>query len=204
MRFMKGTELMGDDDAAPFEAWQRGEEAAVRAVFGVYFPRAVRLAALSGLTPEAAQDCAQEAFVQAFERRNQLRDPRAFPLWFHRIVTRHMLDMLATQGHERALPLESAASRAEDWQRRQLPQPEDEAIAAEARSQLWQRVQALPPHHRVPLVLRYYGSFSLREVAALMGSREGTVRVTIHRALRQLRDQTAAQSQEPIAESARE
>ncbi len=46
------------------------------------------MADLSGLAPDEAQDCAQEAFVQAFTRRGQLRDAQAFPLWFHRTSSR--------------------------------------------------------------------------------------------------------------------
>jgi DNA-directed RNA polymerase specialized sigma24 family protein len=37
------------------------------------------------------------------------------------------------------------------------------------------------------IVLRYYGDFSLREVADLLGQCEGTVHVTLHRALHTLR-----------------
>jgi RNA polymerase sigma-70 factor (ECF subfamily) len=186
---------MHDDEAARIEGWRRGDEAAVRAVFDVYYPRAVRIAALSGLPDDLAQDCAQEAFVHAFQRRAQLRDPKAFPLWFHRIVTRHILDVLSARKPSREVPLEDAGELAEDWQRRQAPQPEDVALLAERREALWRRVQALPPGYRVPLVLRYYGNFSLREVAELMEARDGTMRVTIHRALSQLRQSA---SKEPI------
>ncbi len=181
---------MRDEDTVPvaaIEGWRRGEEQAVRAVFGIYYARAVRLAALSGLGMEEAQDCAQEAFVHAFERRLQLRDPQAFPLWFHRIVTHHILDVLGERRRGKEVGLDSAASLTEDWQRQRTPQPDEVAIAAEQRAALWSSVQALPPRYRVPLVLRYYGNFSPGEVARLMGTRNGTMRVTLHRALQQLR-----------------
>lgn len=46
------------DEAATIQAWIQawcqGDERAVRAVFETYYPRAVRLAALSGLTLDAA------------------------------------------------------------------------------------------------------------------------------------------------------
>jgi RNA polymerase sigma-70 factor (ECF subfamily) len=181
---------MHEVEAAPvaaIEGWRRGEEQAVRAVFGAYYPRAVRLGVLSGLGMDEAQDCAQEAFVHAFERRLQLRDPQAFPLWFHRIATRHILELLEKRKRGKEVGLDSAASLIEDWQRRQMPQPDEEAIAAEQRDALWSKVQALPPRYRVPLVLRYYGNFSPHEVAHVMGTRPGTMRVTLHRALHQLR-----------------
>jgi RNA polymerase sigma-70 factor (ECF subfamily) len=175
------------DEVVMVEAWRRGEEPAVRAIFEAWYPRAVRLAALSGLPRDAAQDCAQDAFVHAYERRQQLRDAKAFPLWFHRIITRRILDTLERRGLDRAVPLDDAGDLEEDWQRRAPDQPEALALSAEAREHLWQRVQSLPTRYRMALVLRYYGDLPLREVADLLDMREGTLRVTIHRALGQLR-----------------
>jgi RNA polymerase sigma-70 factor (ECF subfamily) len=174
-------------DPSLVEAWQRGEEQAVHTLFDTWYPRAVRLAALSGLSLDSAQDCAQDAFVQAFKRRQQLRDPKAYPLWMHRIFTRRVLDALEVRGARREVPLSDAEDMAEDWQRRQSAQPETLALVAEQREQLWQSVQTLPPRERVAIVLRYYGDFSLREVADLMDLREGTLRVTLHRAINRLR-----------------
>ncbi len=143
---------MANEQREMVEGWLRGDEAAVHALFGMYFPRAVRIAVLSGLTLDEANDCAQETFIHAFERRAQLRDPQAFPLWFHRILTRRILDALGAARREREEPLAEAEPLAEDWQRHEPPQPDMLVMAAELRTELWQHVQALPPHHRVPLV----------------------------------------------------
>jgi RNA polymerase sigma-70 factor, ECF subfamily len=188
--------MMQSVPPATITSWQQGDEQAVRAVFNLCYPQAVRLAVLSGLSTDAAQDCAQEAFLHAFERRLQLRDPVAFPLWFHRIVTRHILDACRGKQNAREAPLEAADKLYEDWRRYQPQQPDEVVISAEEYSQIWQNVQLLPPLYRVPLVLRYYGDFSLHEVAKLMGKREGTIRVTIHRALQQLR--TLSQQVQPV------
>ena len=190
---------MKDDEIATIRGWQQGDEQAVRALFENWYPRAVRTAALSGLAPDEAQDCAQEAFVQAFTRRGQLRDAQAFPLWFHRIVTRHILDALGALRQGKEVPLERAAELTEDWMRQHPAAPDDVALLAERRAALWRGVQQLPPHYRVPVVLRYYGHFSVREVADMLEVREGTLRVTLHRALAQLR---ASWQHEPLLEPA--
>lgn len=178
---------MSSTETAIVAAWQQGDEQAVRAIFNRHYPRAVRLAVLSGLGPEEAQDCAQEAFLRAFECRWQLRDPATFPLWFQRIITRHILASLKVRQRSRLVPLEQAGELEEDWGRTRVPQPDEVAISAESHEYLWQQVQALPPKYRVPLVLRYYGDFSLREVAELLGQREGAIRVIIYRAMHKLR-----------------
>lgn len=178
---------MYESETTTIMNWQNGDENAVRAIFNIYYPRAVRLAVLSGLKPEEAQDCAQEAFLLAFERRRQLRNPVAFSLWFHRIITHHILDFIRASYRDKEVPLKEAAELTEDQTGRQVKQPDEIAITAEGSTQLWKNIQKLAPHYRIPLVLRYYGDFSLREIAKLMGKREGTIRVTIHRALYQLR-----------------
>ena len=175
---------MHESELAEIRAWQQADEQAVHALFNQYYPRTVRLAVLSGLTLDEAQDCAQEAFLRAFERRKQLRDPAAFPLWFQRIFTHHLLNTLKVRQRDRQVPLEEVSR---DGEASQVGLPEDIAIAAESRAQIWLHVQALPPTYRIPLILRYSEDYSLREIAQLLGKREGTIRVAIHRALQQLR-----------------
>jgi RNA polymerase sigma-70 factor (ECF subfamily) len=189
---------MSEDQPALVAAWQQGEERAVRAIFDTYYPRAVRIALLSGLPEETAQDCAQEAFVHAFQRRHQLRDVQAFPLWFHRIITNHIIDQLRRQQRNKEQPLDLSEDMSEDWGRHHLPQPDEHAILSEERDHLRNEIQRLPVKYRVPLVLHYYGDFSFREIAAIIGKREGNVRVIIHRALQRLR--TLAQEQTPHAQ----
>lgn len=188
---------MLENQSATITAWQQGDEQAVRFIFDIFYPRAVRFAVLSGIRAESAQDCAQEAFVHAFQRRHQLRDPEAFPLWFQRIVTRHVLDVLRGQQRNKEEPLEATGELSEDWEQHQTAQPDEAAIIAEEREYLWRAVQLLPPQYRVPLVLHYYSDLSFREIAAVMGKREGTIRVKVHRALQQLR----ARSQETVWEA---
>lgn len=182
--------------------WRRGDEAATREVFSRYYPRAVRIAMLSGLPSADAQDCAQDAFVQAYERRMQLRDLKAFPLWFHRIVTRRILDTL-TGPRQRELALESE-SGADSWSAAQIasyaPASDELVVRAEEREEIWRWVQTLAPRARTAIVLRYYADFSAREVASMLDVREGAARVILHRAIADLRER-AREAREPSTTS---
>jgi len=174
------------DEETWLEGWRRGDEAATRQIFSRYYPRAVRIGVLSGLGPLDAQDCAQDAFVQAYERRAQLRDPKAFPLWCHRIVTRRLLDTLMAPSRQRELASAADPQRADPVS---LAPPADELVLlAEEREEIWRWVQALAPRARTAIVLRYYADFSTREVANMLDVREGAVRVILHRAIAQLRE----------------
>ncbi len=185
-----------DSELTTIRAWQRGDEQAIRAVFDRYYPQAVHIAELSGMTLESAQDCAQEAFVCAFKKRHQLRNPESFAFWFHRIATRYVLDSPEMRQRNREVSLEASQEVTEYVEAPEQTQPDTVAISGEEREHLWRRVQALPPNYRLPLALHYYGDFSIHEVATLIGKRESTVRVTIHRALRMLRLLSQGEQQE--------
>ena len=144
---------MDHDEEERLQGWRRGDEAAAREVFARYYPRAVRIALLSGLSSDDAQDCSQDAFVQAYERRTQLRDLKAFPLWFHRIVTRRILDVL-TGPRKRERTLE-VGSDGESWSGPSYAPPSDELVVlAEEREEIWRWVQSLVPRPRNAIVQR--------------------------------------------------
>ena len=178
---------MREIDSALVSAWRRGDEAGTRALFEAIYPYAVRMGALSGLGIDEARECAQDVFTHAYERRMQLRDPQAFPLWFHRILTRAVLDRASRRQRLREEPLDAAEELAEDWQRNAPLQPDELALEAERREHLWRRVQRLEPRARLAITLRYFGDCSPHEVAAALGIREGAVRTLLSRALARLR-----------------
>ena len=62
------------------------------------------------------------------------------------------------------------------------PSPEAAALNNETAEHLKQAVLALPPQYRVVLVLHDMEDLSTSEVAQVLGIREGTVRVRLHRA----------------------
>jgi RNA polymerase sigma-70 factor (ECF subfamily) len=179
---------MQEIDSSTVNAWQRGDETATRALFDALYPYAVRMGALNGLSVDSARECAQDAFTHAYERRAQLRDTQAFALWFHRILTRRILDALKARHRRRETPLDTSdEALAEDWLRNAPLQPDEAAQDAESRREVWRRVQKLDPRARLGITLRYYSDYSPREVAEALGVSEGAARTLLSRALAQLR-----------------
>jgi len=145
--------------------WIDGIEKDVHAMFSLYYPKAVRFGVLSGLNLEAAQDCAQEAFTLAFQRRQQLHDVHAFPLWFHRIVVIRVIVALTARQRQSEVPEEALLQNEE----------------------IWQIVQYLDIKPRLALVLRYHEGFSLREIVGMLDMRENAIQIMIHSALERFR-----------------
>jgi RNA polymerase sigma-70 factor (ECF subfamily) len=141
--------------------------------------RAVRLAwRLVGGDAAAAEDVAQDAFVRAYLALGRFRGEASLATWFYRILVRQ------AHSHRRWRALRELWSQpGED--------PPDPAPAASGDPALRRRIAdtllGLTRRQREAFVLVHLEGFSVREAAALMGSREGTVKSHLHRALRQLR-----------------
>ena len=68
---------------------QRGDTAAFDLLVRHYQDRAVAYARSILCDPAAAEDAAQDAFLQAWRDLPSLAEPNAFPAWFRRIVFKY-------------------------------------------------------------------------------------------------------------------
>lgn len=141
--------------------------------------RAVRLAwRLVGGDDAAAQDVAQEAFASAYRALGGFRAEASLGTWFYRILVRK------AHSHRRWQAVR-ARWNGEDRD------PPDPAPAAPGDPALRRRIAdalgALSQRQREAFILVHMEGFTVKETAGLMGSREGTVKSHLHRALRHLR-----------------
>lgn len=67
------------------------------------------------------------------------------------------------------------------------PSPEEVVLSAERRQQLMGAVAELPERQRMVFMLSHFDGRSSREVSAMTGLNESTVRVHLFRAIRRLR-----------------
>ena len=123
---------------------------------------------------DRAHDAAQDAFVIAYTKLNQLHAAAAFGPWLLRIVRRRASLMLRERRDGR-LGSDIAADSGETngWLDRY-----EEVIAQLAR---------LPEHERTVVVLRYVSGHSPQEIANTIGKPVGTVKKQLARALDRLR-----------------
>lgn len=123
---------------------------------------------------EEAKDAAQEAFMTAWLRLRQLRDPCAFPAWLGRIVATHCGRRLRSRPARQPVvtqdePAADARGRADD----------DSLIAA--------AVAALDEGERHVVVLHYFLGHTQEEVASLLRLKTGTVGKRLHSARLRIR-----------------
>ena len=126
-----------------------------------------------------AQDATQEAFLTAYQKIDQLRDPAAFPAWLKRIVLTHS-HRVTRRKSPSLLPLDDDAA----------PQP-DPATTAEDREleeRVSQAVRALPEHERIVTELFYITGYSQQEIAEQLEVPLTTVKKRLQYAREHLRE----------------
>jgi RNA polymerase sigma-70 factor (ECF subfamily) len=147
-------------------------------------------------TDEAVQD----AFVKAYAHLASFREELPFDVWFTRILINGCLDRIkARTRRERWIVPMSAASPASQGDGQTVdrdltervagagPTPEDALLTRERRRAIATALAKLPERQRAIFVLSQVEGCTSREVSALTGLNESTVRVHLFRAIRKLR-----------------
>jgi len=117
-------------------------------------------------------DLVQDVFVAAFQRLPSLRSPAAFGSWLATIARNRAVD------YHRKPATEPIAD--------DVPDTGSSAHVAEARAVL-AVIQSLPPAYRETLVLRLVEGMTGPEIAQRTGLTHASVRVNLHRGMKQLR-----------------
>ena len=128
-----------------------------------------------------AEEIAQDAFLRAYRKLSSLREPQKFRSWVARVSFRLALN------RRRA----TARSRRRDtsWLEMSPPSTGDvETIVAgrEFQLRLQQEIDRLPKKLRAVLLLSAVQELNTRDIAAVLGIPEGTVRSRLHLARKEL------------------
>ena len=170
---------------------QRGEPGAmdelIRATYADVYVRCRRLLG----DPADAADATQEIFVRVLRSVVAFRGEAAFSTWLHRIVLNTCATALRKRGDVRARgqvagPEAFAAPDVEDA----VPGDDDVAEAVAGRDdarRLAAAIARLPDDARAVVVLRDLQGLSTKEASAVLGIKEGAVKVRLHRAHARLR-----------------
>ncbi len=143
----------------------------------------------------ASEDAAQEAFVLAWRRLQDLRDTGRFRAWVCGIARKLALSHLRRR--TRRGEGVSADTLAEPIA--ETADPSDEAAAAEELAMLWQTLETLPANYRDPLVLFYREQQSVAAVASALELTEEVARQRLSRGRTLLRDAVTRRLESTLA-----
>jgi RNA polymerase sigma-70 factor, ECF subfamily len=170
---MRADHFMGDfsQDAQWVEAARSGDRAAFGELYRRYGPM-VHGVLLAHVPYAEVDDLVQDVFLLALRHLDRLREPRAFAGWL----------------------LAIARNRANDFHRRPRAAQDFQGLAVssdpeeqEARAAL-AAIHSLPEAYRETLSLRLVEGMTGPEIAARTGMTPASVRVNLHRGMKQLRE----------------
>lgn len=149
-----------------------------------------------------ADEAVQDAFVKAFTHIASYKDEWPFEVWFTRILINGCLDRLkARRRRDRwIVPMIDPGTGDRDVSALMPSRdinPEDSVLLNERRQRLWNALGTLPERQRTIFMLSHYEGYSSKEVSAMTGLNESTVRVHLFRAIRKLRGLLAQKTQTP-------
>lgn len=176
------------------ELVRRGEMDEARERFGelveLHQRRASRIAYQYLRDPSDADEAVQDAFVKVFSHIESYREAWPFEVWFTRILINGCLDRRKSrQRRERwFVPGEvSSADEARLAAAGPARDPENTLLARERRARMAAAVNRLDGRQRTVFMLSQYGDCTPKEISAMTGLNESTVRVHLFRAARKLR-----------------
>lgn len=158
-------------DAAAFEALYRMH---VDKVYGLCLR-------MTGNVAEA-EDCAQDAFIQAWQKLDKFRGESAFGTWLHRVAVNTVLGRMRKSRREqdriRAVSDDATG-----------PEPAAHGGEGGGFRDLEQAINELPSGARHVFVLHAVYGYSHDETSNMLGIAEGTSKAQLHRARRLLAQQ---------------
>jgi RNA polymerase sigma-70 factor, ECF subfamily len=142
------------------------------------YPRVYRTLSAILADPAEAEDCAQDAFVQAFQAWSRWRPAAPAEAWVHRIAVNRAIS------YRRRAKLRQVGEIL-----RRLGRPAGSADPAElaTRHDLLSALRSMPPRLAAAIVLRHYHGYNNREIAAALGVSERTVGTRLKQAGERLR-----------------
>ena len=154
----------------------------------VHQRRAVRIAYQYLRDAAEADEAVQDAFVKVFSHISSYREAWPFEVWFTRILINGCLDRRKARARRERwfAPAEEAESKSAA-PGRAAPIPRHNCWPRERRNRLTAAIDRLDGRQRTVFMLCHFGDCTPREVSAMTGLNESTVRVHLFRAARKLR-----------------
>ena len=173
---------------------ERGDHDAARERFGdlvvMHQKRASRIAYQYLRDAAEADEAVQDAFVKVFTHIGSYREAWPFEVWFTRILINGCLDRRKSQSRRDRWMVSGEISSADEARLSKAGRssdPERRLLSRERRERVAEAVDRLDGRQRTIFMLCHYGDCTPREVSAMTGLNESTVRVHLFRAARKLR-----------------
>jgi RNA polymerase sigma-70 factor (ECF subfamily) len=192
--------LAAPDDRLLIERAQGGDREAFEALVHRYDRDVLRIALNILHKPDDASDVYQEAFLKIYKNLHRFRFECSFYTWMYRIVTNVCLDFLRRrksrpedQAPELPLQRNGEAPGVDFFDRQEekdaATNPERRLMGLEIGQRISVALERLSPRERMVFEMKHYQGLKLRAIGDALGTSEETVKNSLFRATRKLREQ---------------
>ncbi|NNF41047.1 MAG: RNA polymerase sigma factor [Woeseiaceae bacterium] len=171
------------DEATLIRRAQRSDRQAFEALYRLHLGKVYGLCLRMTGNVSEAEDCTQDAFIQAWNKLSKFRSDSAFATWLHRIAVNTVLGRMRKSKRERER-IQDAAEIS--------PAPKVANDSGELRD-LAEAIDRLPERARHVFVLHAVYGYSHDEAGSMLGIASGTSKAQLHRARRLLGQQLEKQ-----------
>ena len=140
-----------------------------------------------------SEDVAQETFLVAWSKLDELRDVAKFPAWLCGIARN-----VAKKHLQRSAKLATISTEESGDEPESLDDPAGRLIREERNRLIWNALERIPENYRIPLILYYRNEESMPEIAAVLECSEEALAMRLSRARKYLRKELERQVADSI------
>ena len=176
---MEKVENRADDDDLVLRA--RTQADALGRLYEMYYERVFRFCVHRLFNKQIAEDVTSTIFLQVARKISAFagRTQADFRNWLYAIAANHTNSYIRKTLRRKQLFAEAAASMTTEntnhWDEPDWPT-------------LYSAILKLKPQHQTIITLRFFEDLKIKQIAEIINAKEATVRVTLHRILKKLRD----------------
>lgn len=155
-------------------AIQNGDRQAFHELYDLYFDYAMRVATAVMKHDANAADAVQETFIRVYQYIDHYEPKKPFKPWFYRILINECKRIFARAGKVIAVEeIEEVGTQ--------------ELNPLEQFDDLYEAIQSLKDHQRIPVILKYLHGLTEKEIAATLDLNVNTVKSRLFKARSQLK-----------------
>src|SRR4030065_2452796 len=163
-------------------------------LYDQYYPRIFGYVLRRSANLEAAQDITSETFLKALRKLWQFQwRSVSFSSWLYKIATNEVNQYYRKAEYRKSVSLEELQEQG--FELLSPHDPENELIEAQEKLkqhldflEIQERIVRLPAKYQEVIALRFFEKRQIKEIAEILGKREGTIKSLLHRAVEKLRE----------------
>jgi RNA polymerase sigma-70 factor (ECF subfamily) len=162
-------------------------------LYDQYYPKIFGYVLRRTANLESAQDITSETFLKALRKLWQFQWRNvSFSSWLYKIATNEVNQYFRKAEYKKSVSLEELQEQG--FELISSYDPESELIEAQEKLKQYQdfleiqeKIARLPAKYQEVIALRFFEKKQIKEIAEILGEKEGTIKSLLHRAVEKLR-----------------